>query len=146
MRSTKTCKTCNQTKEIELFVKSNQTKSGYRGICKACSCEYYAKRRVEKYELVRSYERKFHRARRLKYTYNITEKEISDLTEKQNNCCAICKTQTKLVIDHCHANGHVRGLLCGYCNLGLGHFKDQISLLENAKEYLNNNKGIDGRK
>lgn len=133
----KLCKTCNQTKDITLFVKSTNTKSGYRGLCKSCSCEYYAKRRIEKYDLVRSYEKRFHRARRLKYDYNTTEEYIEKLLKDQDNKCAICKLETKLVIDHCHANGNVRGMLCTNCNTGLGHFKDNINFLKEAINYLN---------
>jgi len=40
------------------------------------------------------------------------------------------------MIDHCHEKGHVRGLLCYHCNIGLGHFKDNTLWLQRAIEYL----------
>lgn len=41
-----------------------------------------------------------------------------------------------LSIDHNHQTGKVRGLLCHHCNVGLGHFKDNIELLNSALDYL----------
>ena len=44
--------------------------------------------------------------------------------------------KSKLVVDHCHATGKVRGLLCHNCNRALGLLKDKISVLKNAIQYL----------
>lgn len=58
---------------------------------------------------------------------------------KQGGGCAICGTAPKtrrLNIDHCHATGQVRGLLCPRCNRGLGWFRDRIDLLHGAAVYL----------
>jgi hypothetical protein len=133
----KTCTRCSSVKEENEFTKCTITSSGYRSYCKSCNNEYYAKRRIEKYDQVREYERKFHKQRRLKHTYGITEDELNLLYKKQGNKCAICNTNTKLVIDHCHTTGLVRGLLCSPCNIGLGHYNDDVSRLENAIKYLN---------
>ena len=67
------------------------------------------------------------------------------LANEQNHKCAICnkspvygrhKYPRKLAIDHNHKTGKIRGLLCRYCNLALGGFKDNIKLLKKAIEYL----------
>ena len=66
----------------------------------------------------------------------ITKEEYDALYEEQQGRCWICKEESRLVIDHCHAEGHVRGLLCSHCSSGLGFFRDQVALLNRASEYL----------
>lgn len=60
--------------------------------------------------------------------------------EQQGGTCAICKKtfDENIVpnLDHCHSSGKVRGALCGDCNRGLGMFKDSLTLLQGAMEYL----------
>lgn len=54
--------------------------------------------------------------------------------------CGICeKRGTKkrpLHIDHCHRSKKPRGALCGSCNIGIGHLRDDVSLLKAAISYL----------
>ncbi len=60
--------------------------------------------------------------------------------------CPICQKTTipsltsRVVLDHDHSNGRVRGWICDSCNTGIGRFKDDISLLESAINYLSENK------
>lgn len=73
--------------------------------------------------------------------------KFGELQEKQQGVCAICKqlasgmlnSRARLAVDHCHTTGKIRGLLCGGCNVGLGHFKDNPEYLANAIEYLKEN-------
>ena len=56
--------------------------------------------------------------------------------------CPICQKITipgltsKIVLDHNHDDGKVRGWICDSCNTGLGRFKDDVSLLKRAIAYL----------
>ena len=65
------------------------------------------------------------RRAKLKHYFDMTNKDYDKLLQKQKGCCAICKAhQTqfdkRLFIDHDHATGEVRGLLCCGCNMHLG--------------------------
>lgn len=75
--------------------------------------------------------------------YGISHDDYLALGDRQHWKCAICKELPvkKLEVDHCHRTGKVRGLLCGYCNKGLGHFKDSKARLLFAISYLNINEG-----
>ena len=46
--------------------------------------------------------------------------------------------------DHCHRCNFPRGMLCGPCNLGLGHFRDSPTLMLRAAAYIKEWKQIDG--
>lgn len=55
--------------------------------------------------------------------------------------CPICKKQSiagisKIVLDHNHKNGKVRGYLCESCNTGIGRFDDDPKIIKNAIEWL----------
>lgn len=51
--------------------------------------------------------------------YGVTAKKLRKMMKKQGGKCAICRRKTKLVVDHDHRTGKVRGLLCVPCNVGL---------------------------
>lgn len=70
--------------------------------------------------------------------YNLTEEEFSKKVIEQNNRCSICNSSfsTTPHIDHDHATGKVRGLLCKNCNLTLGFVNDNVQILSNMIEYL----------
>jgi hypothetical protein len=130
-------KICPRCKESEIVYKS--------GYCKPCndarSKEWYSKNKNVKKKAARKHY--------YKKKYSIDIDIIPLLLEEQGNMCKICKTSIHLkgtldasqaVIDHCHTTGVVRGLLCNLCNMGLGSFKDNPDLLEEAKKYLKENK------
>jgi len=62
--------------------------------------------------------------------------------DNHNGLCAICGSDTPGGLnsswhtDHDHKTGLARGILCSSCNIGLGHFKDDLDILANAMAYL----------
>jgi hypothetical protein len=84
--------------------------------------------------------------RRARHKYRTDHETAAQVA--QSKSCAICnrdldrnKTLDKQGadaphIDHCHRTGRVRGLLCGMCNKGLGHFEDDPARLRAAADYL----------
>lgn len=50
--------------------------------------------------------------------------------------CEICGNKERLVIDHDHRTGALRGLLCYRHNMGMGMFQDNPIVLEKAAGYL----------
>lgn len=65
--------------------------------------------------------------------------------------CMICKklakgmqnsTHKRICVDHDKDTGKVRGVLCGACNIGLGHFNHSTKLLKQAIKYLKENGDI----
>lgn len=59
------------------------------------------------------------------------------MREAQGDCCPICtKPLGRAHVDHDHATGKVRALLCHHCNIGLGHFRDDKVALARAIDYL----------
>jgi hypothetical protein len=77
---------------------------------------------------------------RLRKEFGITVDDYNNMLEAQNHSCAICKrtdpTGYGWHVDHCHAKGHVRGLLCSLCNQGLGLFKENSDVMKRAIEYI----------
>jgi hypothetical protein len=84
------------------------------------------------------------RAARIRQTHSYLDRIIGiswqkyeKLYEEQEGKCTICgKWCERLHIDHDHATGKFRGLLCLSCNSGLGQFGDDIPRLVRAILYL----------
>ena len=54
----------------------------------------------------------------------------------QDGGCGICGKSGQLVVDHEHASGRIRGLLCQNCNKGIGLLGDSLEGVRKAVNYL----------
>lgn len=118
------CAKCLKVKNVTHFKKHANTSSGYEYVCRFCG--------------------------KLAERYGITDKTYRDLFDAQQGLCKICTEPIALYarathVDHDHAccagdrkgcGNCVRGLLCHYCNIGLGNFKESVDNLQNAIDYL----------
>ena len=79
----------------------------------------------------------------LKHLYGISLEQYNAMWAQQGGACAICERRPgrTLAVDHCHATGIVRGLLCAKCNAGLGCYDDESSLMLKAIAYLKASRG-----
>jgi hypothetical protein len=141
----KVCNRCLVPQALDNFYDDKRALSdGKRGHCKKChSKESYASRK--KHGRVPTSEQA--RDITLRRNHGITKVEYDLMVEEQGGLCASCggpptivggtvKGTIRLVVDHNHTSGSVRGLLCNGCNLGLGHFRDDPARLRMAAEYL----------
>jgi len=72
--------------------------------------------------------------------YGITKPQFEKMFERQSGLCDLCEDPlpediSRICVDHCHKQGHNRGLLCPHCNLGLG-FLENDKWLATAFRYV----------
>ena len=129
VQSTKTCIKCSKTKFLTEFMTRENLKSGkssYRTECKECARD---KTNVRKQ----------------------LEKQNPRPSSKEY-CCPICnKNETELknngrwsdrnvwCLDHDHNTLAFRGWICNNCNIAIGRFEDNPSIVLRAHEYLKGN-------
>lgn len=67
-----------------------------------------------------------------------TSQDYDVLFLKQGGAYAVCRKQQKrhLHVDHDHATGAVRGLLCSDCNTALGHLHDSPEIIRRLLQYI----------
>ena len=152
------CKDCGfealSTDDLENFSTDVNAKYGRQKICKTCKDIKTTLHRSTK-EGRKAYnerQRKFNlseagRIGHVRRKYGLSKEQYFKLVEDSDGFCKICgrlpTSGARLSVDHCHHSGKVRGLICNNCNAGLGLFKDDISILVNAIEYLNNTEETD---
>lgn len=124
MFESKVCDRCYKLLNTEACFSDNRIKKGgfktKRPSCKSC-------RAVKDGVSISSKDRKY---------WNSIKPEVGAIFT-----CGICTKDsivgiTKIVLDHDHSNGRVRGWLCESCNTGIGRFDDNPELLIKALEWL----------
>lgn len=115
---TKICSICKQSCDVALFHRNSSSPDGLDSRCAPCKAD---RKRLQLYDL--------------------PPHEYKQLLFLQNCECAICRRGLPdldhgLVVDHNHATGKVRALLCRDCNLLISYAHEDLNILERAKQYL----------
>lgn len=136
---TRCCQTCGEDKPLNAFSKHR------RSTCKKCLSEYEMRRRDQNPDI----ELNAH----LKRKFGITLADYKAMLVAQGGVCAICgepptialgiptrrqgrAVRPRLVVDHNHETGEIRGLLCAPCNRGIGFLGDTGDGVRRALAYL----------
>lgn len=134
----KTCTKCLERRPVGEFHPRPKAFDGLNPQCKPCRAAYQtAYFQTPKGLAIRQRNDKKQHVRRL---YGLALDDYEAMCRAQGGLCALCGKpnpgKRKLAVDHCHATGVVRALLCSPCNTGLGYFRDDVSLLRAAAGYL----------
>lgn len=130
----KTCTKCgNDTPDIEMAWR-DKSKEILSSWCKRCQAE--TKRAAYKKPEVAQQARMY----QLRRKYGVGIDSQMQMLSNQQGRCPVClkpfENLSQVRVDHDHANGKVRALLCHPCNIGLGWFKDNPEVLDNAAAFL----------
>jgi len=110
------CKT-DKPETSEFFPLHNKKNNGLDSWCRECRNKYRSD------------------IRRGQYRNVISDENLKSLLSSVNEC-VICGVNDKLVVDHNHKTGKIRGLLCNKCNMAIGLLQDDPMIVEFAKMYL----------
>ena len=131
-RHEKLCTRCGVVKPLEDFARASKRTDGRQSVCKDCGLDL---------------RRTTQRNSDLKRKFGMSAEDYDAMLDKQDHRCMICGRHESalantgngirlLAVDHNHATGTVRDLLCYACNTGLGSFRDDPNVLEAAAAYL----------
>jgi hypothetical protein len=124
------CSRCGTPKPATEFYETRA--GGQSSYCKPCTRAYIKQwKQANPRKVWVSSKRKD-----LKSKYGITLDEWAAMVLESGGRCAICKDEQPLVVDHDHATGKIRGMLCQTCNLVLGQFGDDQPRILAALTYL----------
>lgn len=69
--------------------------------------------------------------------YGISTEEYLEAFEKAAGICVICQRKgRRLVLDHCHQTGVIRGVICNTCNSAISWLEDDPAICRRAARYL----------
>lgn len=136
MEATKLCSACGAHKAVGEFYPAKGYRGGRKPQCKPCYSDMEA----------RYYNPHQKRVGHLRRKYGLTPEQYEAMSGRQGHACAICRRPETavsrngkplgLAVDHDHATGRVRGLVCRRHNQAIGLFGDDPELLRAAADYL----------
>lgn len=161
----KTCSKCGTEQPRARFQSHKTTADGLRPECKTCGAAYsraYRMAHPEQTETTakayrarnrparNAYSRawakahpermkQIQRRNSLKSVYGIDERDYDAMLLAQGGLCGLCRNppgKRRLAVDHDHASGKIRALLCDRCNTALGNMRDDPALLRAAADYI----------
>ena len=104
-------------------------------ICRVC-----VSKRITAHQKASLKVRAYMQAYSLKRLYGLDPGEYEAMLHQQGGVCAVCQKpprgKYRLRVDHDHATGAVRGLLCNPCNSGMGRLGDDPERLRVAAAYI----------
>ena len=151
--ATKKCSKCGDPKELDEFGNDRSRKDGKSHRCLACArmanTQWYKEHPDKSIQATRRWQmRNANKCldTRLRRDYGITREAYDAMVTLRSGLCDICKQPEtsysrggkllKLAIDHDHATGTIRGLLCRDCNTAIGLMRDQPTRFIAAADYL----------
>lgn len=151
-RQFKLCRKCGVTKlRAEFTVRNTGPRIGHlAAYCKTCSADAVRGTYQVKNQRDPGLYRRVEWPSKLKKLYGITVDDYDRMLAAQGGGCALCgsmnpltgnrtykrNTRTAFDVDHCHATGKVRGLLCTRCNRLVGLAGDSLATALKLVEYL----------
>jgi hypothetical protein len=148
---TRTCSKCRRDLPLGEFTTNRGRKDGLQLSCKQClrECLRVARNTPDGKAKMKTWREKHRvqlRYNTIKCEFGLSRAGFDSLFDSQDGKCKICRREIERPpgfdnrkaahIDHDHATGRVRGLLCCTCNVGIGNFQDSPLLLERAKRYV----------
>jgi hypothetical protein len=152
--TSKACSKCKEVKPLADFHRAKKAASGRASACKVCELAMKRKRYEADPEKWKARHKRYyyknkpkiaagHRRDNLK-KYGLTEETLRAKIASQGGRCPIClgalceegQRSKAPRVDHCHATGLVRDVLCFKCNIGLGSYDDRPEILRRAADYL----------
>lgn len=126
----KRCASCKQVKPVAAFFPT-----GNMVYCRDCEL---AKQRASYANGQPTRGRDYSHRRSIKRLYGLTAEQYEAMAETQDGRCAICgeRPKVRLRVDHDHATGAIRELLCNHCNVALAQARDNPDLLRAMIAYL----------
>ena len=148
----KTCAHCKALKPVDDYYAAADRWDGRDNMCKTCRAAKHDTWRRKNLGKAAADQKAYRQANPKRYSdynrkknYGLEPGTYDAMLTKQGGRCAICKTDAPggkgtFHVDHCHDDGHVRGLLCHRCNVGIGQLQHDEAVLLAAVDYLRTTK------